>query len=570
MGFRDLSFKRKLYFTYSALIVLVLLGFLFTLYVMQRFVFTIDVKALGERVRTGSEQQMAVWFQPPATPKILETKQADLAKWKEEHVERIGKLREMGSQVQTLDQNVFMYAFNKSADLPAAFEELAAGRRSYFDAMSTAEPAASRAEAALLAEGGEASPRLLKSALLVLSQWRSNVSDTTIAACASVVNDAKAAGLQGLQTSFQALHQELSNLRAGLAAWEASIASAQKAMNEAALSYEEVVIQGESVVHKILHLLEALELIGVLVLVVIIIILVQRMVNLESRPLRDAANVLVKMSEGDITQLEGYELVQHRKDEIGILFSSLARLRTQIANVLRSMQQAVQELRNSSGELDSASQTLLNNSTSQAAGLEEASSSLEHISANITHNSELASGAAQSMNKESEAVAILQQDGEQSVAAVRAIASRTDKVQSIASQTNILALNAAVEAARAGEYGRGFSVVASEVRKLAEMSAATANEITHYAKEALKNNENTSERIATISEEIKQSAQLASGGATASREMTESVSSIASAVQELSQMAQEGAATSELVTATADRLAEQAKHLEETLAYFRV
>ena len=52
--------------------------------------------------------------------------------------------------------------------------------------------------------------------------------------------------------------------------------------------------------------------------------------------------------------------------------------------------------------------------------------------------------------------------------------------------------------------------------------------------------------------------------------MTESVSSIASAVQELSQMAQEGAATSELVTATADRLAEQAKHLEETLAYFRV
>ena len=74
MGFRDLSFKRKLYFTYSALIVLVLLGFLFTLYVMQRFVFTIDVKALGERVRTGSEQQMAVWFQPPATPKILETK----------------------------------------------------------------------------------------------------------------------------------------------------------------------------------------------------------------------------------------------------------------------------------------------------------------------------------------------------------------------------------------------------------------------------------------------------------------------------------------------------------------
>ena len=164
MGFRDLSFKRKLYFTYSALIVLVLLGFLFTLYVMQRFVFTIDVKALGERVRTGSEQQMAVWFQPPATPKILETKQADLAKWKEEHVERIGKLREMGSQVQTLDQNVFMYALNKSADLPAAFEELAAGRRSYFDAMSTAEPAAGRAESALLAEGDGASPRLLKSA----------------------------------------------------------------------------------------------------------------------------------------------------------------------------------------------------------------------------------------------------------------------------------------------------------------------------------------------------------------------------------------------------------------------
>ena len=187
----------------------------------------------------------------------------------------------------------------------------------------------------------------------------------------------------------------------------------------------------------------------------------------------------------------------------------------------------------------------------------------------------IARGASQTAQRSQqvmhEAVSAMEEVG----ASSRRIAEITAVIDGIAFQTNILALNAAVEAARAGEQGRGFSVVAGEVRTLAQRAALAARDIKGLIDESVQRVELGSERIresgrtvAELVSAVSETGELIATISHASHEQSTGIAHVETALTELDAMTQQNAALVEESAAAAAAMRQQARQLSGTLAAF--
>lgn len=147
------------------------------------------------------------------------------------------------------------------------------------------------------------------------------------------------------------------------------------------------------------------------------------------------------------------------------------------------------------------------------------------------------------------------------------IASNISIINDISFQTNILALNAAVEAARTGEHGKGFAVIASEVRKLAETSKKAAAEIVTLAQEGLIMSEDMEVVMNDTIPMIENTTNLVQNISVASIEQSNGAGQVNSAIQLFNNVTQQNAASSEEIAASAEELATQASLLLETISF---
>ncbi|MFC2971183.1 methyl-accepting chemotaxis protein [Azotobacter bryophylli] len=285
-----------------------------------------------------------------------------------------------------------------------------------------------------------------------------------------------------------------------------------------------------------------------------------------TRPVGQALRVANSLADGDLS----VRIESTSRDEVGILLSAMQRMVEKLSQIIGEVRRGADNLASAAEEVAATSQSLSQASSEQAASVEETSASMEQMTASIQQNTEnakvtdgMAGRAAKDAVEGGQAVT-------QTSTAMKSIAQKISIIDDIAYQTNLLALNAAIEAARAGEHGKGFAVVADEVRKLAERSQVAAQEIGEVAGSSVELAARAGQRLDEIVPAIQKTSDLVQEIAAASSEQSAGVGQINAAIEQLNQLTQQNASSSEELAATAEEMSAQAEQLQQLMGFFRL
>jgi len=273
-----------------------------------------------------------------------------------------------------------------------------------------------------------------------------------------------------------------------------------------------------------------------------------------------------KLSAGDLTT----QIDVNSVDEMGLLFIKLNTFVEKIRQMMTQIGSSAQQLAAATEEVASASQKISDGAQQQSASFEELTSSVQANASNAQSASEVSQSVSNNAVKTGEGMVstIGAMDGIEKSS--KQISEAVEIITDIADQTNLLALNAAIEAARAGEHGKGFAVVADEVRKLAERSATSAKEIKALIKES--------------STQVLSGVELSKAAGGELKVMVTDIGKVAEQLKSISTATQEQAATmeentsitesnasaAEELSASAEEMAAQAQELQKLVSQFKV
>lgn len=326
--------------------------------------------------------------------------------------------------------------------------------------------------------------------------------------------------------------------------------------------------------------------ISILVGVMFMLFMIKSVVN----PINRLKQSALKISDGDLTEF----IDIHSKDEIGQLGEAFVSMKVNLKGLIRNVDQSSQHVQTSAQGLSAnaeqniasaeqvadAMQQMAVSTEKQTTGIDQNAISVEEIAKGVV---EVADSAMQVSDLSSHAIQLAEEGGQsveqtvqqmnyihesvtQSDRMIKTLYDRTKEIGSIlemisaiSDQTNLLALNAAIEAARAGEHGKGFAVVADEVRKLAEQSHQSAEQISTLITGIQQDTAKSVQTMMKASSDVQEGLQLSEDTKRKFTSIVESLREMAPKMEDISASAQEMSAVVEEVSATAIELSDHAK-----------
>jgi methyl-accepting chemotaxis protein len=296
-------------------------------------------------------------------------------------------------------------------------------------------------------------------------------------------------------------------------------------------------------------------------------------------PIAESVRIAKAVAAGDLTMSAHVS----GRDEASQLLAALNDMNTSLNSIVSRVRDSAQSISAGSTQIASGNMDLSSRTEQQASSLEETASSMEQLTSAVQHTAENAQEANRMSTSASE---VARRGGEvmaEVIGTMKAINDSAGRIadiigviDGIAFQTNILALNAAVEAARAGEQGRGFAVVATEVRTLAQRSAAAAKEIKALIDSSVGKIKEGSQLVGeagTTINEVVSSVRHVTGIvaeiAQASSEQRSGIEQINTAVTQIDGVTQQNAALVEESASAAQALQEQAVSLTNLVNIFK-
>ena len=305
-----------------------------------------------------------------------------------------------------------------------------------------------------------------------------------------------------------------------------------------------------------------------------------RLTSRLSTPIAAAITVARRTAGGDAS----LQFPEKGDPELVHLFRMLDQMNGKMVGVLKDVHASMSTVDGAAGEIAAGNLDLSQRTEEQAASLEETASSMEELTSTVKQNAEnarqanhLALGASSVAVKGgkvvSDVVGTMSSINESS----KKIVDIISVIDGIAFQTNILALNAAVEAARAGEQGRGFAVVATEVRNLAQRSAAAAKEIKKLIGDSVekvgvgtKLVDDAGKTMDEIVASVKRVTDIMSEITSASEEQSQGIEQVNQAIAQMDQVTQQNAGLVEEAAAAAELLRAQVRIVDEAMVAFRL
>jgi methyl-accepting chemotaxis protein len=351
-------------------------------------------------------------------------------------------------------------------------------------------------------------------------------------------------------------------------------------------------------------------LLATIIAVVFIMVLLGMLIRVLMRPLTDMGHAMenIAAGEGDLTR----RLKVESNDEFGVLAMAFNRFVERIHGSIRDVSSATEQVNEVAKRVLAASNSSMVNSDEQAsrtnsvaAAINQLGAAAQEIARNAADASQQASGASHQaedgrkvVDQNIEAMKQLSNNISASCAQIEALNSQTvgigqilDVIKGISEQTNLLALNAAIEAARAGEAGRGFAVVADEVRSLAHRTQTSAQEI-HGMIEKLQVGARDSvstmtesqrrseasvgianqagERLGSVTRSIGEIDAMNQSVATATEEQTSVIESLNMDITEINTLNQEGVENLHSTLRACGDLEQQAARLKQLVGSFRI
>jgi methyl-accepting chemotaxis protein len=292
-----------------------------------------------------------------------------------------------------------------------------------------------------------------------------------------------------------------------------------------------------------------------------------------------AMEIASRIAAGDLSN----RIALARNDRSSML-SALHDMQGGLSTTVSDIAASADAIATASGEISMGNLDLSQRTEQQAMALERTASSMEQLTSTVRQNADNAKQASTLANNASE---IAEKGGavvgrvvatmNEINASAKSIGDIIGVIEGIAFQTNILALNAAVEAARAGEEGRGFSVVAAEVRNLAQRSAGAAKEIKGLISTSVERvgngstlAEDAGQTMDEVVKAVKRVTDIMGEISAASAEQSSGIEEINLAVTQMDAGTQQNAALVEQATAAARSLDDQAKALKVMVGKFRL